>query len=864
MQFEKWIPVDLMKSPFHVLDIGIPVCTGDNNSVRLGVQVTSNGAPVDVTGAIKGIITLPNGLGIMPFDGAKDGNRAWIDLPEDALGMAGRITVAIRSFDGGETTVLLLASATVRRVDADQYYDPSDIVGDITDLIEDAEQAAQDAEAALAQATAVVSYAAQTGKTDAQKAQARANISAASTGDVSDLQSALGWKTSFDSNGANHPATSDQAAVSIKQGTVFFTKATINKSVGFTVYAYYSDGTNESIHTGKANALYQLVASKDITAIGVYVGPQSESYSLSLSIAADKSPMMHEIADTESAIKNESKLNDAGVQSFWPYARFANGGLKTSGLFEYTQPYRVSCIEHITIIDALTVHVKSGYRWGYIPFVNGSAGSWVGWKTSDFTIPANTEFVVQIAKVTEDTSSVSDIIELVSAVTFDTTSGEAKADVENVEDCLDGSGYIEVEIGSMSAGKPSTSTAYVRSKDFIKAHKGDVLTLAPKAFGLYYGVIYVYNTNDEQGYDESAGTSIPTVSANSTWSHTFSDDCWFKFRACNASSGANIKPEDLYLFNDVFHIEHIYDADELTDQQNGYVLDYAAMNTSLAGTFNIALQTDTHMSDFVGYTASMQKRSDFNKLLAVVRTVNQLDIDMFTNLGDFIRGYQCDPGYESRANADKMMGIYGQIRTNKAFVIGNHDDGSLFHSNTDYNDNPTTTDVMFPGEQFNRYTKYGLNQAGIKNYYYADIGGVRIITLYQRDFDYSDTVPQIEAFKIGAEQISWLTNTALDTDLPVIVLTHAPLLASLYATSRTGFDDVLTALTSFVSGGGTVIAVLSGHTHAQNSATVDGINHIVFKNGYDFFELISVDLTGHTITCKAINNSSLSEMNFTF
>lgn len=192
MQFERWFPVDMAKGQSHAYDLGTILCSGDENSARVGVEIKRNNTAETVTGTIKGYVVLPTGLALMPFDGAKDGNRAWIDLPEDALGMSGRISIAIRSFDTDETTVLLLASATVRRVDADQYYDPSDIVGDITDLIEDAEQAAQDAEAALAQATQIVSYAEQTGKTDAQKAQARTNIGAASTGDVSDVKSAVG------------------------------------------------------------------------------------------------------------------------------------------------------------------------------------------------------------------------------------------------------------------------------------------------------------------------------------------------------------------------------------------------------------------------------------------------------------------------------------------------------------------------------------------------------------------------------------------------------------------------------------------------------------------------------------------------
>ena len=197
MQFEKWYDIDLKKPRQFVPDIGFPTFEGDNNSVRIGVNVFSDKAPSDVAGTIKGYCILPNGVALMPWDGAKEGNRAWIDVPDDALIMNGRITLSIRCFDADETTVLFQASATVRRVDSERHYDPEDEIGDVTDLIEEAErvsgvaaQAAQDAQDALAQASDIVSYATQTGQTDAQKATARTNIEAASEQDVSDLRGA--------------------------------------------------------------------------------------------------------------------------------------------------------------------------------------------------------------------------------------------------------------------------------------------------------------------------------------------------------------------------------------------------------------------------------------------------------------------------------------------------------------------------------------------------------------------------------------------------------------------------------------------------------------------------------------------------
>ena len=427
------------------------------------------------------------------------------------------------------------------------------------------------------------------------------------------------------------------------------------------------------------------------------------------------------------------------------------------------------------------------------------------------------------------------------------------ATLPKLGESLDGSRFLDVEIGSMSDGKPTISSAYVRTPDFVKADIGDVLTISPVGFGLYYGVLYKYSANNLAGYYEPV--TIPATTSGNHWRYTFTESCWFKFRESNAPSNANITPDELYKFDTVFKFEHVYSSDELTKKAYPLGVDYDTLNASITGKFNLAVQTDTHMAKNIAYTGEAYLPSDFNALKSVVGAVNSLEVSLFANLGDIIRGYQADPDYESRLSADSVMDIYKGIRTNRAFVIGNHDDGCLFYHNSLYNDNQNSGQIMFPSEQFNRYTKYGINNAYVQNYYYKDISGIRIITLWQRDFNYSQSVPTIENFNIGQTQLDWLTGTALNTDLPVIILCHAPLVSTLYSTSRGGFDAVLTALNSFVSGGGTVIAVLCGHTHARGAAKVDGINHIVFKNGYDFFELVSVDTTNRTISCTMVGTS---------
>lgn len=141
--------------------------------------------------------------------------------------------------------------------------------------------------------------------------------------------------------------------------------------------------------------------------------------SVAASIPADYTTLSNDVDDLKTAFFLD---RDSGKQTFYSLGNFQHYGLKTDGTFQTTQTWRVSCdnTKLISFDRYITVSVKSGFKWGYIPFTNGIAGSWVGWKTDDFTIPANTEFVVQIARVTENQSEIADVSEFVSALTFDT------------------------------------------------------------------------------------------------------------------------------------------------------------------------------------------------------------------------------------------------------------------------------------------------------------------------------------------------------------------------------------------------------------------------------------------------------------
>lgn len=159
MQFEKWYTVDLEKPQNRIAELGFLLFNGDNDSVRLGVELRRNGSAETVSGTVKGLVLMPNGTALADITGDKSENRAWVDLPEPAFALEGRIQIAIRITDGTEKTVVLAAAGTVRRTSSAIAYDPDAEIptwGDVQDKMDEMDAARQAAEEAASHTYAIV------------------------------------------------------------------------------------------------------------------------------------------------------------------------------------------------------------------------------------------------------------------------------------------------------------------------------------------------------------------------------------------------------------------------------------------------------------------------------------------------------------------------------------------------------------------------------------------------------------------------------------------------------------------------------------------------------------------------------------
>ena len=140
-------------------------------------------------------------------------------------------------------------------------------------------------------------------------------------------------------------------------------------------------------------------------------------------------------ADIEFITKRFEKLYADGYGGF-DSALFVNGGM-LSGVILYGQKYRVTTNELFSFTRDVTISAQNGYRFGVHVFVDGAFDSDSGWKTS-LDVSAGTTFKIVIAKQTEDTSVVADIVEFVNAIDISTFVSDTRKQVEQLDEELTG------------------------------------------------------------------------------------------------------------------------------------------------------------------------------------------------------------------------------------------------------------------------------------------------------------------------------------------------------------------------------------------------------------------------------------------
>ena len=104
--------------------------TGDADGNLIGAIVTRKGQPVPLVGAVSGFIMLGDGTTVV-VNGEKNGNAAWIILPEAAYSVSGRIQIVVKV---GTATVCSCVGH-VRTADTGTHVPAENLIPTLTELL---------------------------------------------------------------------------------------------------------------------------------------------------------------------------------------------------------------------------------------------------------------------------------------------------------------------------------------------------------------------------------------------------------------------------------------------------------------------------------------------------------------------------------------------------------------------------------------------------------------------------------------------------------------------------------------------------------------------------------------------------------
>ena len=429
------------------------------------------------------------------------------------------------------------------------------------------------------------------------------------------------------------------------------------------------------------------------------------------------------------------------------------------------------------------------------------------------------------------------------------------------------------QIGGISGGKDSTDTNFVRTA-YTRVSAGSLLRFG-NTDKTYVCAVYAYSAPNVNSY-----TGV--LSADAARNNTvvlIENDCWIRIRLC-FSSKENMQP---YLDSDTlgFVCLEVEPIVQITLEQgedqclpNAWTNNLMEIQKEQGTHFTFAIQTDTHFGTTKKTSASgtVCNPSDETVITPLKNLTKRMGFDFIANLGDLTRGYEFDTTAEMQSDMTEAVRRYVDgVKAPVLLAIGNHEDNVLYTTNTAVGSgNNSLDEVILKDELYAKmvkpikHTLPNMIQNGKNPYYYVDFDTVRVIVLCTRDLPFkqiSNADIGIENHIISEEQAEWFKTKALDTDKAVIVMCHVPLVgAVLGSVEVTNGNKIVATLADFKSNGGTVICCNYGHIHAQSSCVDEnGINHIAYKNGGKFAEIVIVDESTRTVKTYMVGEYGSAE-----
>lgn len=247
---------------------------------------------------------------------------------------------------------------------------------------------------------------------------------------------------------------------------------TVAKAGDLNEYTTSLKGTLDGYTTAKEQDISEFTEQKKSEVQGVY--------------QSDLNELKGDLDEFSNCIVNAKNVSVKILGSF------GSGGL-TNNIFNPNQKYRCSSTDIVYSKFPIKCHVANGFRFGWV-ITNEDGTSfdgWKGWYTSDAVIPQGIYFKFQIARVTEDTTEISNVSEFTSAITISTQFERLNDVISDVEELKLYSDVL-IEQGALYNGLESPSDKFVRTAKIIKGKKILINNTTNFAMSI---VAYYYNDN---------------------------------------------------------------------------------------------------------------------------------------------------------------------------------------------------------------------------------------------------------------------------------------------------------------------------------------------------------------------------------
>lgn len=133
-RIETWLNQDL-KQAVKVKYLDGNIFSADNFGNLIGVNVTSDGVPVTLSGSVSGSIIRADGETVAVSEGSVSGSTAYIILPQAAYAVPGTISIVLKLTSGNDITTLAAVVSNVYRTATDSAVDPGTIIPSVAELI---------------------------------------------------------------------------------------------------------------------------------------------------------------------------------------------------------------------------------------------------------------------------------------------------------------------------------------------------------------------------------------------------------------------------------------------------------------------------------------------------------------------------------------------------------------------------------------------------------------------------------------------------------------------------------------------------------------------------------------------------------